>query len=232
MSDALDMLDSRALRLTDCYGQRFMKSGSYRYNVLPVGGDCVTGERPFTVQVTESTSEGKMKQHRVVVTFQAGRFGVERDEITIAAGDLVMWHCPERRAIPYLVSGEKEFFASNRLRNESGYSHAFGSPGEYQWMDPHGSGVRGIVRVKNPSCKDHGDFERWRKLLAKGTLITITDRKAEPNEVEIVTGQTIFFAITKGPGISITDVRLLGKGQGLRNVDPRAERPSARQRKK
>lgn len=232
MSDALDILDSRALRLADCYGQRFMKSGTYRYNVLPIGGDCVTEERPFTVRAAESPSETKMKQHEVVVKFQEGRFAVEPEEAAIAAGDLVMWHCPDRKAIPYLIAGDKEFFASNRLRNESGYSHAFGSAGEYHWLDAYGSGLAGIVRVKNPGCKNQADFQRWHKMLTKGTLVTVGESNAEPREVEIVTGQTVFFAITKGPGISITDARLLGKAQTERKATLSTGNQVRTQRKK
>lgn len=210
MSDALDILDSRALRLTDCYAQRFMKSGTYRYNVLPIAGACVTEERPFTVRVTESAPEAKMKQHAVVVRFHEGRFRVEPEDTAIAAGDLVLWNCPDRKATPYVVMGDKEFFASNRLRNESGYSHAFGSAGEYRWVDAYGSGVGGTVRVKDPGCKEQADFQRWHKMLSKGTLVTVGESKAEPREVDVVIGQTVFFAITKGPGISISDERLLG----------------------
>ena len=39
----------------------------------------------------------------------------------------------------------------------------------------------------------------------------IQNGKAEPASVEIVTGQTVFFAIVKAPGISITDERILSK---------------------
>jgi hypothetical protein len=55
----MDTLDSRALRFNDCYAQRFMKAGKYAYNVLPVKY-CVTGERPFSIHVGESTD--RMKQ--------------------------------------------------------------------------------------------------------------------------------------------------------------------------
>jgi hypothetical protein len=65
--------------------------------------------------------------------------------------------------------------------------------------------------VKDPGCKSDADIERWRRVLAKGILVRIADRDVEPREVEIVTGQTVFFAVIKGPGISITDRRLLGE---------------------
>ncbi len=39
----------------------------------------------------------------------------------------------------------------------------------------------------------------------------IADGKAQPDKVEIVTGQTVFFAVVTSPGISITDERFLEK---------------------
>jgi plastocyanin len=224
-----DALDSRALRLTDCYGQRFMKAGVYRYHVLPVGGHFVTEDRPFTVKVTERPP-GKMTQHTVLVKFDGGKFGVDREDITIGSGDLVLWHCPDPKATPYMVIGDKEFFDSHRLVNESGYSHAFGLAGEYHWRDAHGSGAAGVVRVKPPTCKAPQDYERWHRSLAKGTVVMITDARAEPREVEIATGQTVFFAITKGPGISITDERLLAR-QGGGHPGTSTKPPSSKPRR-
>ena len=205
----MDTLDSRALRFTDCYAQRFMKTGTYAYNVLPVMGHCVSFERPFAIHVEDAGANAKMKQHSLVVKFAAGKFSVDQGDLSIAAGDLVLWNCPDTKAVPYTVVGEKEFFASYRLVNEGGYSHAFGSAGEYQWRDAYGSGVSGVVRIKDPGCNDTGDFQRWQKLLSKGTLVTISESSAEPREVDVFTGQTVFFIVTKGPGISITDRRLL-----------------------
>jgi hypothetical protein len=45
------------------------------------------------------------------------------------------------------------------------------------------------------------------KALSQGALVTIKGR-AEPQQVEIVTGQTVFFAVVDAPGITITDQRL------------------------
>jgi plastocyanin len=207
----IDTLDSRALRLTDCYGQRFMKTGTYRYGVVPVEGHLVTDERPFTVQVLERKAHTTMTQTSVVVKSEGGKFRAEPADVTIEAGDLVLWNCPDAKAMPYMVVGDKEFFGSHRLVNESGFSHAFGSAGEYPWADAYGSGAAGVVRVKDPGCKTADEFESWRKTLAKGTLVMIADGRAEPREVHIVTGQTVFFAVVKGPGISITDQRLLAR---------------------
>jgi plastocyanin len=209
----IDTFDSRALRVTDCYGQRFMKPGTYRYNVVPAHGHGITEERPFSIEVKERSAQPKMSQKSVVVTAEGGRFTVQPDVLTIETGDIVLWNCPDSKALPYTVMGDKEFFGSHRLTNECGYTHAFGSPGEYRWSDAYGSGVSGTVRVKSPECRHQADLDRWRKLLKKGTVVMVTEGRAEPREVQIVTGQTVFFAITKGPGISITDERVLALRQ-------------------
>jgi hypothetical protein len=229
----IDILDSRALGRTDCYGQRFMKAGTFRYNVLPVGGQSVTDERPFAVEVREA-GKGEMKQHNVAVRFEGGRFRAAQDEVVIDAGDVVLWNCPDNASVPYVIAGDKEFFASDRMVNECGYSHAFGFPGEYRWVDAHGGRAAGIVRVKDPACKDAADFQRWRKQLAKGNVVMIQGGRAAPREVEILTGQTVFFAVVKGSGMSITDERLLKevKPRPRPGRPPKAEKRSASQAKR
>jgi len=224
-----DTLDSRRLRSTDCYGQRFMKAGTYRYAVLPIHGQHVTDDRPFTVQVKPGGSnDAKMKQQNVVVRSKDGKFLAEPPEVAIDAGDLVLWNS-QGTASPYVVVGDKEFFTSDRLYNESGYSHAFGSAGDYHWIDSYGSGASGVVRVQDPDGKQPLDLKRWRELLARGTLVTVTEARAEPAEVQILTGQTVFFAITKGPGVSITDRRLLPKESSVEvSVSTRAKKGNKR----
>jgi plastocyanin len=225
-------LDSRALRRTDCYAQRFVRAGRYRYDVVPAFGHLVSSERPFTITVAEAGSNAKMKQHNLIVRSDAGRFTVDQKELAIAAGDLVLWNSLESRGLSCTVVGDKEFFASHRLTNECGYSHAFGSPGEYRWADAYGSGASGLIRVRDPMCKDEAAFKRWRGMLATGTLVTVNDAVAHPREIEIFTGQTVFFAVVRGPGISITDERLLASSTDGKYQPPkeapraRGERPS------
>ena len=64
---------------------------------------------------------------------------------TTAAGDFVVWNCQSAKAVPFLVIGDKEFFASDRMINECGFSHAFGSAGDFRWLDANGrwAGRRG-----------------------------------------------------------------------------------------
>ncbi len=60
----------------------------------------------------------------------------------------------------------------------------------------------------------------------KGTVITIADGKVEPGEADVFVGQTVFFAVVTGPGVSVTDERLLGKW------DDSPEPPKGRDKKK
>ena len=164
-----------------------------------------------------------MEQHTIVLRYADGRFTPERPEISIQESDLVLWNCPDR-AVPYAVAGDREFFASDRMMNECGYSHAFGSPGEYRWRDAYDSSVGGLVRVKDPGVQDHGELTRWQESLKKGVVVMIDEGRVEPREVDIVTGQTVFFAVTKTSGVSITDERLLRQKTTAPGGDRRQER--------
>jgi plastocyanin len=219
-------LDSRALRNTDCYGQRFMKPGTYPYALVPAGGVGAGGEHPYLVEVVEKASgRGERDMHQTSVTVRflkeshgdccdervsdAGRFVPDEERVTIEAGDMVLWHSPDAATRPFAVEGQKEFFGSAALTNECGYTHVFRSPGEHAYVDAHGSGLRGIVRVTDPRPRTAEELRAWQARLGEGTLVMINDGRAEPAEVEIMLGQTVFFAVVTGPGVSITDAALV-----------------------
>lgn len=205
-----NILDSRAIRRTDCYAQRFMRPGRYSYAILPAHTEVLSEDRPYTIIVNEGKkSAGEMAQHNVLIKGKGAQFVPEKRELAIELGDLVLWNCVSSDAPPYAIVGDREFFDSARLTNECGYSHAFGSAGEYRWKDAYGSDISGIVKVVDPQCKCDADVRKWRHKLAEGTVVMIADGKAQPGKVEIVTGQTVFFAIVTSPGISITDERFL-----------------------
>jgi plastocyanin len=203
-------LDSRALGRADCYAQRFMRAGDYRYNVVPGHAQSLSTDYPFVVHVKdkhEGKAERKMAQHTLRVTSDGKGFSVSPATLTIALGDMVVWN--GGGAIPFAVVGEQAFFNSHRMVNECGFSHAFGKAGEYHWQDAFGSKLSGVVRVRDPDCAKDKDLRKWRAALAEGSLVTIADGKADRTEIDILTGQTVFFAIVTTPGISITDGRLL-----------------------
>jgi hypothetical protein len=217
-------LDSRALRHTDCYGQRFMKPGTYSYALVPAGG-VTSGDHPYVVEVTEKSSEQERDMHQTTVTvrfvkerrgdcceertFDPGRFVPDQERVTVEAGDMVVWNSPDAATRPFSVEGQKEFFSSSALTTECGYTHVFMTPGDHEYVDAHGSGLRGVVRVADPKPRTQKELRAWQSRLGEGTLVMIGDGGPEPAEVEIVLGQTVFFAIVKGPGVSITDAALV-----------------------
>jgi len=219
MTTTLDQLDSRVLRRVDCYGQRFMKPGEYRYTLCPAGVGDVVDDAPFVVEVTadedakgpdDATREDRrIGQATVVVRHDGRRFVAEPAHVRVRVGDMVLWNGPDDR--PFTVRGAKEFFASDRLLNESGYSHVFTVPGEFAWGDAYGSELHGTVRVAMPEVGSAKALDAWRARLASGHAVVVADGRAEPAEVDVVVGQTVFFVVTNGPGVSITDTALLDK---------------------
>ncbi len=209
-----DHLDSRALRGTDTYGQRFMRPGTYRYALGPAGTGRYTQDHPYVITVGEGEPKrGEMRQTLVVVHREGRTLVPDQPKLSINAGDMVMWHAPGAGTRPFVVVGEKEFFTSERLVNESGYTHAFTSEGVYEWADAHGSGARGVVRVTNPDVSSAKGQRAWARSQRQGTVVMVNDGQAEPAEVDVVVGQTVFFAVVAGPGITITDQSLLEHGR-------------------
>lgn len=205
---ALNLLDSRALGRANCFAQRFMRPGGYDYAVVPGHGQALAAEFPFSVIVDDNKTK-EMTQHNVLVSDGKRGFDVDKAEIRIGLGDMVLWSGNGRTTASFAVVGEDEFFNSHRMVNECGYSHAFGTPGDYEWADAFGSGLSGRIRVSEVDGTDQKAFAEWRKRLNEGALVMITDNKADRTDLDIMVGQTVFFAIVKGPGISITDKRLL-----------------------
>jgi len=220
-------LDSRALRNTDCFGQRFMKPGTYTYALVPAGGAGASDDFPYIVEVVDKSSEKDREMHQTTVTVRfvkerhgdccdertsdPGRFVPDQERVTVEAGDMVVWNSPDAATRPFAVDGQKEFFSSTALTNECGYTHVFMTPGEHEYVDAHGSGLRGVVRVADPKVRTQEELRAWQSRLGEGTLVMINDGRPEPAEVEIMLGQTVFFAIVKGPGVTITNAALVDK---------------------
>jgi plastocyanin len=218
-------LDSRALRNTDCYGQRFMKPGTYSYALVPAGGAGASGDFPYVVEVAEKSSERERDMHQTTVTVRfvkkghgeccdertsvPGRFVPDQERVTVESGDMVVWNSPDAATRPFAVDGQKEFFNSSALTTECGYTHVFMTPGDHEYVDANGSELRGVVRVADPKPRNQVELRAWQSRLGEGTLVMISNSEPEPAEVEIMLGQTVFFAIVKGPGVTITDASLV-----------------------
>jgi len=68
-----------------------------------------------------------------------------------------------------------------------------------------------VVRVADPKPRNQDELRAWQSRLGEGALVMISDGRPEPAEVEIVLGQTVFFAVVKGPGLTITDGSLVAR---------------------
>ncbi len=215
-------LDSRSLHYVDCYAQRFAEPGTVRYELTTPAGVCLPlGSETFTIDIAEAPRR-KGVQHTVAVRRVEGALRPDPEHLQIEAGDMVLWNTPDAAVAGYVVRGEGAGggFDSSSLRHEAVYTHAFGLPGVYHWLDAHGSGVAGEIVVEALDCRDAKTAARWRKALQSGSLVTIRGESARPRRIEILTGQTVFWAVEQADGISITDARLLPHGH------PRPEQAS------
>jgi plastocyanin len=209
----MDTLDSRTLSYVDCFARRFAKPGSVSYSITSASVACELHdeESRFTIDVRERHSPSdEGTQHDVTVRMEGGSFAVDPARLSIEAGDVVMWHAEGSSVPGFIVQGRSDdaAFSSALLESESLYTHAFGVPGTYEWRDMGGSKIGGRVTVKDLDPRSKEDCERWMKSLTQGSLVTIRGKRAEPKQVEILTGQTVFFAVVEAAGITITDKRL------------------------
>jgi plastocyanin len=204
-------LDSRVLEPTNCFGRAFEEPGTYRYAVVPALGSHFARDVPFAIKVArERAREGAT--HNVSIAFREGHFDASPAELAIQAGDFVLW-CAAGQDVPnYAIVGERNAFANDRLRNQSVYTHVFGSPGTFEWVDVCGSRAAGRVTVTSPDTRDPAALEQWRKTSREPVMVTIKGGKASPADVRILVNQQVFFAVEDGPGITITDKRFATAG--------------------
>jgi plastocyanin len=200
---------------------------------LPVEEDAE--EETFTIEVKDEPriqagERREGKQHQVSVrqeegpepVYEAGAPGRQRrrrgkrlvadpPRLEIAVGDVVLWNSPEPSPPGFAVRGEGEnyTFDSTSLVSECVYTHAFGTPGDYEWVDANGGRVSGVVRVRSLDANDKAERKRWLAAMRDGALIVITDDQAEPDQIDIVAGQTVFWAVQQASGITVTDARLM-----------------------
>jgi plastocyanin len=213
----MNSLDSRFLRLGDCFVQKFSKPGTYNYIVTAGSGSCLSGAEGQNTIVVEAAQKKEKRaasergQHNVVVRQGNGDLVAEPSHVKISVGDSVLWHTTDAATPGFAIIGEskKGSFSSAALALEAVYTHAFGSAGTYEWVDANGSNLRGEVIVEQMEMKQPNDCRKWIEGLSKGTLIHVVGGKAEPSKVKIFAGQTVFWAVEKASEISITDSRFI-----------------------
>lgn len=210
----MNSLDSRRIGHGDCFAKKMSAAGTVRYMVTsPAGVDQPIADNAFTIKVKKSSKPAKEgRQHNVQVSREGRSFAVDRPKLEIEQGDTVLWHAPDSRVPGFAVYGKHggRRFDSSCIEQEAIYTHAFGLPGEYRWVDAHGSGLSGVVVVRSPEKTDKKSQRAWIKALSKGSLVHIKGGKAKPAKLELLAGQTAFWAVESAPGITITDERLLG----------------------
>lgn len=223
----MDTLDSRSLRYTDSFAQQFRKSGTIHYNVTTTAGVCLPIEKDqfvITIKPSRKSPDGDQEegnQHMVMVRRHGRALLADPAKLDIEQGDTVMWHTEDPELSGFVVRGEGDGgeFDSSALASYAVYTHAFGLPGDYQWTDAKRGAVSGMVRVRPVKSEDREECDRWAKQISEGVLVTISGNDASPRETEILVGQTVFFAVERAPGITITDRRLLVRGRAGRGTE-------------
>ena len=208
----MSTLDSRSLRYVDSFTQRFSKPGEVIYQITTTAGAAVSLEPgPFKIHIKEAPGQREGEQHFVTIKRDGRRFIAEPTELDINAGDNVLWHASDPKIAGYAVRGNGAGggFDSTALAAETVYTHAFGLPGEFRWIDANGGRASGLINVRQVNSKHEREMAAWVDHVKEGVLVVISGDRVEPNEVNIFIGQTIFFAVEKAPGITITDSRLL-----------------------
>lgn len=208
----MNSLDSRFLSFGDTFAQNFPRPGRYSYTFgQPVANRFAPDGTRFTINVKEAADkEREGQQHNVVVRQEGKTLKADPPALEIEAGDLVLWAALDSSTPGFSVSGrsENDSFSSAALAREALYTHAFGSPGVFDWEDANGRRVAGKVTVTMPETKSARETDAYKERLTRATLVTISGEKVEPAQVEVVVGQTVFFAVEKADGITITDRRL------------------------
>jgi plastocyanin len=223
----LTTLDSRSLGSTDCFMKRFGSAGLVRYTVsrgfgFPPPRD--ETDEMFTIEVSKAARREGSQQHEVTVREEGGRLRVDRPQMEIGAGDFVVWHAADGSTPRFSVLGEmpKGAFSSAELTTEAVFTHPFGLPGVFRWMDANGSRLEGEVVVRPAEEEGPASRERWLSRLEEAASVVVRGTSAEPERVEIVVGQTVAWVFDRAGGVTVTDASLL-KGGG---PSPEAEEAS------
>ena len=97
------------------------------------------------------------------------------------------------------------------MDDESIFTHAFGLPGETEWGDANGSGLHGVVQVTEVESAIGDRHEAWLRTIEQGTLVHVEGNRATPQQVEIAVGQTVIWAVQRAPGVTISDINVIGE---------------------
>lgn len=207
----MNTLDSRLIRLGNCFAHRFSAPGTFVYALSPIASSIAAhhDEPPARAVVVTAEAGADQRQHYIKVSMVGRELTAKPAELRVTAGDLVVWSADRSVTFGFRVRGmiEDELIDSASLHTESIFTHVFGLPGRYEWADANGSGLRGHVRVAKPDTA--AGHEEWLGRLQQGTLVQVQGERVEPETVDIVVGQTVVWAVKDAPGVTITDTSLI-----------------------
>ena len=205
-------LDSRSLTFVDTFAQRFPATGSIEYRLSTAALACLLPDADvFTIEVRKRDNGGEGQQHGVTVHVKDGRLAADPPRLTIQQDDVVLWNAPDASISGFAVQGDGEgfSFSSAALRSQCLYSHAFLTPGEVRWVDANGGATSGTIRVLSVDSSDAEACRRWSESLEQASVVTVEGNSATPERLEVLTGQTVFWAISDASDITVTDERLI-----------------------
>jgi plastocyanin len=207
----MNTLDSRYLRLGDCFAQKFTAKGQIHYFLS--SGSARVGQG-YLIEVVQKSGSGDPKLYTVIVKRGDDGLFADPDNLKIEVGDNVLWYTGDGSVAGFAVDGTGTSFAfsSGALRNEAVYTHAFGVEGDYDWVDPLHGKVSGVVEVQAVVTRNEDERKRWYDRLKKDPKPTeafqIKSGKVTPAKLQVVVGQTVFWKVWDGNGVAIVDKRL------------------------
>jgi len=205
-------LDSRSLAYVDCFAQRFPSPGSISYHLSSTPLPCPLPDADvFTIEVREGDSGPEGQQHDVRVSVDGGRLVADPPQLTIRQEDVVLWNAQDASTPGFAVQGDgEEFsFSSAALRSQCVYSHVFLTAGDVRWVDANGGPTSGTIRVRSIDSSNPEECRRWTESLERASVITVEGETATPDRLEVLAGQTVFWAIANTTGITVTDERIM-----------------------
>jgi plastocyanin len=226
----MNSLDSRYLRLGDTFAHRFTHPGRYLYGVSAPGGIAPPGHHAGFEIVVAAEKGASSQTHYVTVAWANGAFSIDPATLHIKNNDVILWSTASPVTPGFAVQGRSSdaHFDSAEMPANSMYSHAFGVIGEIAWSGAADPKIGGFITVTAPPAIHTNEHRMgYMKTLSEASIVMIDAPKVHPKRLKVVLGQTVFFAVRSGHGISIVDKVLLS----ALNPQPLPPGPPERQAK-
>lgn len=210
----MDRVDNRKLNKYDAYLRRFERPGVYRYRINYLSEGMEEFQAGLEYEIVVEECKGKeptrkpeeAKQHDIQVVYDAKLryFHAKPAHLEIMAGDLVLWHKPDKEGGAFSVSGSSEngdTFDSRRLGYATVYMHTFLQFGTYNYTNTYGrgGGQSGTIKVA-PTEKDRA---KWLERLKKPAVVNYVKSAFTPSKVEVVECGAVMWTVQDDVNISV-----------------------------